>query len=1133
MEDLSGQTILGYKLQECVGYGGYGAVYRAHHAGLDRTVAVKIILPEHATKPNFIERFTAEARIIARLENPHIVPIYDYGQDSSGRVFLVMRWLGSGSLRARLKSGPLKVNAVRLMVEHIADALEAAHQKAVIHRDLKPDNILFDEKNNAFLSDFGIAKDLLSSHRITSTGEGLGTPAYGAPEQMFGLTVTSQTDLYALGMTLYECLTGLYPFGNNNYRHLNTPLPPVSKARAELPPALDIVLQKATAKRAVDRYPDIRSFAEDFQRAFGSATFDTPLPLNAVMISGDREPTPDPDVTNTLLVQTPGVGETYHSEWLNINPDIPYFFISHSATDDETATRIYDDLLRAQVNPWLDHQKIEPGENWDAAIQEALNNCSAALFILTPDSAKSDACAAEREHLLALKKPLYVALAKPVPREDFPWRLRTIEYVDLREGKFADGMAELKSAISEKRPLNLSAGTVVRLYEQEHPGSFKARIFRKAEDVENAQLKPRRMLGRKSLIKRIHKLLDAKDYVLLHGLTGMGKTALAATIAAERVANQTVIWLRAGDANVNMLLEAVASGFDQQQSIAKLPLDERIEKIRALLEEKQGLLVLDDIWDEQALFHFLRAVPRSMPVLITSRKTIYLEGETIEVGELPRNEALQVVRHYARKTFKPLQNELIALCEKLGNHPFALEIAGKRLNAQKELTPRQLLDEIENAPHNLNIPGQFFEAGRGSIRELLDASINRLGIPARTALTMMGGLFTPRVSHELLTLMLAQDAATAQQVPEIIETLEHDGLIGQGVLDDGQTIFYRLHDLTHSYARWMFINEGADHFVVIHAAQQFIKKHLRDYKFIDYEKTNLLEAAKASNSETLVDFMKMLSADGGYLEARGYNRMSLELMEAAIKIAGEQNQVRAHHILLTKLGNYYSTTVSDLKRALALYEAAYREAMAMENIHRQTVLLILISTVYSRMGEKEQAKEFSERAYALATEHNNNLALSQIYEHLGHQELMKENLSEARNNYRLSYDKITDIHNSTPPDSDEQFEIDKRRFYACLNLGTVENEFENYDAALPLHHQALEIGKQYDHLIWLGTASQSIGEAQYGKKVYLEAQHWFEEALTFYCQARFMNYFNALVQFMRENAEHTYLIRSDCLEQGD
>ncbi|NDJ75800.1 MAG: serine/threonine protein kinase, partial [Chloroflexi bacterium] len=156
MQDLTGQTVKGYELHERIGVGGFGAVYRAFQPLIKRDVAMKIILPELANQPDFIRRFEYEAQLVARLEHIHIVPLYDYWREPTG-AYLIMRWLRGGSLRNRLQHGALDIETAVRVTNQVAAALALAHRRGVVHRDIKPDNILFDDEGNAYLADFGIA----------------------------------------------------------------------------------------------------------------------------------------------------------------------------------------------------------------------------------------------------------------------------------------------------------------------------------------------------------------------------------------------------------------------------------------------------------------------------------------------------------------------------------------------------------------------------------------------------------------------------------------------------------------------------------------------------------------------------------------------------------------------------------------------------------------------------------------------------------------------------------------------------------------------------------------------------------------------------------------------------------------
>lgn len=269
LDHLIGQEIKTYEIRDMIGKGGFGAVYLAHQPSVGRDVAIKIILPQFANKPEFIRRFDSEAQIVARLEHPHIVPLYDYWRDPTG-AFLVMRYLRGGSLRDSLdETGAWDILAVTQMVAQISAALTLAHNNGVIHRDLKTDNIMLDETGNTYLSDFGIAKELSSEANLTQDNI-LGTPAYLAPEQIRGQGPSPQSDIYALGIVAYEVLTGSKPFVDSSpaavlYKQLNEPLPELQEKRPDLPSELNLVVQRATSKQADMRYPSALEFARSFQ----------------------------------------------------------------------------------------------------------------------------------------------------------------------------------------------------------------------------------------------------------------------------------------------------------------------------------------------------------------------------------------------------------------------------------------------------------------------------------------------------------------------------------------------------------------------------------------------------------------------------------------------------------------------------------------------------------------------------------------------------------------------------------------------------------------------------------------------------------------------------------------------------
>jgi serine/threonine-protein kinase len=247
-----------YEIKSELGRGGMATVYRGYDPRFEREVAVKVLPPEllHAD-PQFRLRFEREAKIIAQLEHPSIVPVYDVGEENN-QPYFVMRFMGGGSLTDRIKAGMFTVDQAAKILEQIAPGLDEAHSKGIIHRDFKPSNILFDNKGVPYISDFGIAKITQSTNTMTGSAV-IGTPAYMAPEQAQGTGVDGRADIYALGIILYEMLTGKQPYEADTpmgvaIKHITDPVPHILDANPNLPYEIEEIIQKAMAKDRNDRY---------------------------------------------------------------------------------------------------------------------------------------------------------------------------------------------------------------------------------------------------------------------------------------------------------------------------------------------------------------------------------------------------------------------------------------------------------------------------------------------------------------------------------------------------------------------------------------------------------------------------------------------------------------------------------------------------------------------------------------------------------------------------------------------------------------------------------------------------------------------------------------------------------------
>ncbi|MBX3082061.1 MAG: serine/threonine protein kinase [Anaerolineae bacterium] len=273
MSNLVGRTLGPYKLEAPLGKGGMAMVFRAFQTSVKRYVAIKVMAPEIASEAGFVERFGREAEVIAQLEHPHILPVIDYGE-ADGLHYIVMRFMDGGSLDDRIRDKQLSFEEISRYLTQIASALDYAHRRGVIHRDLKPNNVLLDSEDNVYLTDFGIARLAGSERKLTATGSVMGTPAYMAPEQAMGRPVDGRSDIYSLGIMLYEMVTRQLPFSADTpaaliFQHVYEQPKPASTFRSDLPPAVMAVLDRAMAKSPDVRYQTGSDMAHEFAEAVG------------------------------------------------------------------------------------------------------------------------------------------------------------------------------------------------------------------------------------------------------------------------------------------------------------------------------------------------------------------------------------------------------------------------------------------------------------------------------------------------------------------------------------------------------------------------------------------------------------------------------------------------------------------------------------------------------------------------------------------------------------------------------------------------------------------------------------------------------------------------------------------------
>ncbi len=293
----AGSRMAGYRLEERIGQGGMAVVFRARDEGLGRLVALKILAPPLAGDAAFQRRFISESRAAAAIDDPHIVPVFAAGE-ADGVLFIAMRYVAGGDAHSLLdREGPLRPGRVAAIISPVASALDAAHGAGLLHRDVKPSNMLMDVQpgrpDHVYLSDFGLSKAVASTSGMTRAGEVMGTLDYMAPEQIAGQPVDGRTDQYALACSAFELLTGASPFRRDEptavmYAHLSESPPRLTSRRPGLPQAVDGVLSTALAKAPGDRYASCGQFADALRDAFGFPPYDSGP---AVMAEATHPPT--------------------------------------------------------------------------------------------------------------------------------------------------------------------------------------------------------------------------------------------------------------------------------------------------------------------------------------------------------------------------------------------------------------------------------------------------------------------------------------------------------------------------------------------------------------------------------------------------------------------------------------------------------------------------------------------------------------------------------------------------------------------------------------------------------------------------------------------------------------------------
>ena len=302
MPFVIGETVGPYRLTEQLGQGGMATVFKAYHAALDRYVAIKVLHLAFMEDPSFLARFQREARVVARLDHPHIVPIYDFAEHE-GRPYLVMKFIEGETLKARLERGKLPQSEILRIIETMGAALDYAHQQNVLHRDIKPSNVLVAQDNQLYLTDFGLARMAEMGESSLTADRMVGTPQYMSPEQALSKPdLDARSDIYSFGVMMYEMLVGRVPYNADTpfaiiHDHIYTPLPLPREVNPDIPTPVERVLLKALAKDPLDRFASMSRLIEAYRAAVtpgGEDVLEGEVGLDATQASPHHYPTPAP-----------------------------------------------------------------------------------------------------------------------------------------------------------------------------------------------------------------------------------------------------------------------------------------------------------------------------------------------------------------------------------------------------------------------------------------------------------------------------------------------------------------------------------------------------------------------------------------------------------------------------------------------------------------------------------------------------------------------------------------------------------------------------------------------------------------------------------------------------------------------
>lgn len=537
-----------------------------------------------------------------------------------------------------------------------------------------------------------------------------------------------------------------------------------------------------------------------------------------------------------------------------------------------------------------------------------------------------------------------------------------------------------------------------------------------------------KLFGRDDLRAQIAAELTGNDPLLLQGFGGMGKTALAAEVAADwlKAGKGAALWLKAGSASAEDLFQALAQPFGAAQTVAAQTGDALLKTVRSLLKQTGiTLLVLDDCWNAKALTTVLKAVPSNLPVLLTARRAYGIRN-THKVDALAPDQAAALLGYHAAQDLAA-NPDAQTLCQQLGYLPFALRIAGINLQHKYHLTPAELSRKIENTAHDLTVPLDFSEDGRENVASLLQISLDALDAETRTAFIACGAFFAPSLTAEMMAFyqngvsstpkpdlenLLKGDKPDPEQLMQALmsflkpsapskpdssaaesalTTLAHHGLIEHIPPTENAVAHYRLHDLAYSYARAQ--NGETEHHRALDACLAYLKHYaepnLPNFAALHPELSNLLAAAdwafqigRYADMQWFPHHLYFGNSGWGFLAMQGFSSLALGLLSQAAEAAARQGDKGAQGVHLGNLGNAYSD-LGQTQRAIQYYEQVLEINREMGDKRNEGNALGNLGLAYRNLGQTQRAIEYHEQALAISRQIGDKRAEGQDLGNLG------------------------------------------------------------------------------------------------------------------------------------------------------